>query len=262
MKIRYLIICITIFGTSIAFAQKNLATLQGKIVDVKTGQGVIGAYVKLIQNGEQKDSAFTNFEGVYSIVTEPGVYDVEVSYPGLYSQLTMKMNLYSARISWLNVKMKENKRNRNKILTKDYNTLVRKKDYATAESYRETEYGNFGIDYSLLEMMLDSSKWNSMTRVFLRGKISYEKCGKDAIGVHVKLLQDGKPIASDITDWIGDYSIMAYSITYGMAVTYDIAVACDSCRPQLIKNVIVTENAAPINIKMKKSKHFKKQLIP
>jgi Carboxypeptidase regulatory-like domain len=89
--------------------EAQVATLQGKVTEAKTGDEAINAYIKLLQNGVQKTLVATDFEGNYSLfVAEDGVYDVEVSYVGMATQLTRGVVLKKGEITKLDAKLETN----------------------------------------------------------------------------------------------------------------------------------------------------------
>lgn len=80
---KLLLLSILCFLTIQLLAQKNeTVRIYGKITEEKTGEDAIGAYVKLLRNGEQQYLAATNFEGNFELNILEGKYDVEISYVG------------------------------------------------------------------------------------------------------------------------------------------------------------------------------------
>jgi hypothetical protein len=67
---------------SFAHAQTDsLAVIRGTVTDA-TGEPLIGATLKVWQNGEFQKGAITDFDGNYQIQIVPGKYDLEVNYTG------------------------------------------------------------------------------------------------------------------------------------------------------------------------------------
>jgi|GEM_PF-1712659 len=75
-------------------AQTTQATLKGTLKDSLTREELIGASVKISQNGVFLKGAITDFNGCYRVLLEPGAYDVEFFYTGYISsrriQITVK----------------------------------------------------------------------------------------------------------------------------------------------------------------------------
>jgi len=61
--------------TLISIAQK--ATIRGKIIDKETGETLIGATIVI--EGTTKGTV-TDFDGNYTLITEPGTYNLKISY--------------------------------------------------------------------------------------------------------------------------------------------------------------------------------------
>lgn len=69
------------------FAQKF--KVFGKIIDKETGEELIGAYIVLKVGEEQIAGTSTDIDGTYSLETEPGLYDILISYVS-YNDLRIK----------------------------------------------------------------------------------------------------------------------------------------------------------------------------
>lgn len=132
MKRKYVIGCICMLLSFITFSQASQATLQGKVTDAKTGEELIGAYVKLFRKGVQQAVATSDFEGNYSIVTEPGTYDVQVSYVGCYTQLIKAVILNGGRITSLDTQMEANQGELDKVIVKEYKVPLVQHDNTTS----------------------------------------------------------------------------------------------------------------------------------
>lgn len=86
------------------FAQK--ATINGKVIDAKTGETLIGVTVFI--KGTQKGAA-TDLDGKYTIANlEPGDYSVEVRYISFKTKLIEGVTLKSGEVKTLNVSLQEN----------------------------------------------------------------------------------------------------------------------------------------------------------
>ncbi len=58
------------------------AHISGKLTEEDTGEPLIFANVVAFQNGVQVTGAQTDFDGNYSLIVDPGTYDIEISYVG------------------------------------------------------------------------------------------------------------------------------------------------------------------------------------
>ncbi len=77
---RYFLLSLVFALVSTAtFAQTSIA---GKVTDADSGEELIAANVTLYKEGVLITGVATDFEGNYSINTDPGTYDVEISYIG------------------------------------------------------------------------------------------------------------------------------------------------------------------------------------
>lgn len=74
-------------GNADLFAQK--VKIFGKVIDKETGEDLIGAYIVLKVGEEQKTGTSTDIDGTYSLETEPGIYEIVVSYIS-YNDLIIK----------------------------------------------------------------------------------------------------------------------------------------------------------------------------
>ncbi|MBC7777156.1 MAG: carboxypeptidase regulatory-like domain-containing protein [Phycisphaerae bacterium] len=70
--------------------------LQGTVTD-DSGETLIGATVKVSQNGIFVAGTITDVEGYYSIALAPGIYEVEVNYTGFQTQRLVGVQVFSTR---------------------------------------------------------------------------------------------------------------------------------------------------------------------
>lgn len=63
-----------------ATSVQGQATIRGKVSDGETGEVLLGATVRLMQDGTLKGGAYTDIEGSYTIKAAPGDYQLLVSY--------------------------------------------------------------------------------------------------------------------------------------------------------------------------------------
>ncbi|RMG20429.1 MAG: hypothetical protein D6730_19925, partial [Bacteroidetes bacterium] len=60
--------------------QAQTATIRGHVANGATGEKLIGATVRVLQDGAIKGGAYTDVEGSYTIQVAPGTYNMIVSY--------------------------------------------------------------------------------------------------------------------------------------------------------------------------------------
>ena len=61
------------------------ATIRGKVTDGESGEVLLGATVRLLQEGAMKGGAYTDLEGAYTISSAPGNYTLIISYVSFIS---------------------------------------------------------------------------------------------------------------------------------------------------------------------------------
>ncbi len=100
MKIQLLLLLLLLSKTT--FSQ---TILSGKITDEPTKEDLIGASVKITKGGEVVKGAITQFNGEYRTLLDPGMYNVEVSYPGYKAAKTDSVQVLSNTNNYLNFRM-------------------------------------------------------------------------------------------------------------------------------------------------------------
>ncbi|MEY3249552.1 MAG: hypothetical protein RL742_1595, partial [Bacteroidota bacterium] len=97
--VRSLLLTIALLlGTGAVIAQSTV--LQGKISD-DSGEGLIGATVKVLKGTDVVRGAITDFEGNYRLNLEPGTYDVEFSYTGFSTLRNAGVKVLNGQINFL-----------------------------------------------------------------------------------------------------------------------------------------------------------------
>lgn len=105
-----LLFFVLLFGASAAMAQQSTSTLEGRVTDANTGEGLVFASVTLYKTGETTPvtGGTSDIEGNYSLPNiEPGTYDVEFSFIGYTSQKQTGVLLYAGQVIRLNAKLSE-----------------------------------------------------------------------------------------------------------------------------------------------------------
>ncbi|MEZ4847789.1 MAG: TonB-dependent receptor [Bacteroidia bacterium] len=81
MKLKLIGTLITLLLTSVySFSSVAAGTIRGKVTNGETGEILLGATIRLMQEGLMKGGAYTDVEGNYTIKAEPGVYSLIISY--------------------------------------------------------------------------------------------------------------------------------------------------------------------------------------
>jgi Carboxypeptidase regulatory-like domain len=86
--------------SSTLFGQSSLA---GKIIDYTSAEELIAANVTIFKNGKIFTGVASDFEGNYSLLLDPGFYEVEVSYVGYASFRISGVAVSADRINLLSV---------------------------------------------------------------------------------------------------------------------------------------------------------------
>lgn len=104
MRKLLLSLVLTVMGVAWVSAQTSLT---GSVVDQETKEPLIGANVALKKQGILTDGGVTDIDGNYNIKTDPGTYDVEVSYTGYATQLITGVVVKSGSVNKLNVNLSQ-----------------------------------------------------------------------------------------------------------------------------------------------------------
>lgn len=101
MKLKnLLILLIAVFaGSQLAFSQKGI--VRGKVIDGESGEPMIGATVRLMQDSVMKGGAYTDIEGSYSIENvTPGAYDVLITYVSYAPTLLQAVEVEAGKVAY------------------------------------------------------------------------------------------------------------------------------------------------------------------
>lgn len=81
MKYIYLSICLTLamLGAGMDAAAQT-GTIRGKVIDGGNGEPLLGATIRLMDEGAVKGGAYTDLEGAFTIKAAPGTYSLLTSY--------------------------------------------------------------------------------------------------------------------------------------------------------------------------------------
>ncbi len=101
MKILIPLLFTAIFSLP-AFTQ---TTIIGKVTDGDSGEELIAANVTIFNQGVLVTGVATDFDGNYSIATDPGLYDLEVSYIGYATQRINGVIVHDSRQNLLDIVM-------------------------------------------------------------------------------------------------------------------------------------------------------------
>ena len=95
------------FAVMQVFAQGN-GTLQGKVTDATSNEGLGFATVVVKLNGVQKGGTFTDESGKYKFsALAPGAYDLEVTFTGFSKAVKQGITVNSDKITFVNITMKK-----------------------------------------------------------------------------------------------------------------------------------------------------------
>lgn len=104
MRTLYSVLLLTFFVCLKSFAQTG--ELQGKVIDAETGKGIGFTPVVLLQNGTQRNGAYTDDNGNYVIKPiQPGTYTVKTSFTGFNPVEINGVVISSDKITFQDIKM-------------------------------------------------------------------------------------------------------------------------------------------------------------
>jgi len=99
-----LLLMTALLFSQLIFAQSQ--SIQGKIYDEKTEEGLPFANVVLLQNGIQVSGTTTDLDGNYSFTDlKPGIYDVEAIYVGYLNHKIEGIQISQSQIVPLDLEM-------------------------------------------------------------------------------------------------------------------------------------------------------------
>ncbi len=218
MKLLFTLIT-SCFLMSSLVAQQTV--LQGKITDEETGEELIGANITLYQNGHVVCGASTDFEGNYSIKTNPGVYDLEVSYIGYETQKVRSVDVQN------------NLRHDVKVTTPkgglDLDKIVVRCCYCTIPGINVDE------DIVVPKPVEQTPIPQRPKETLLGGNVVGDESNEALAGVNVSVYQNDEVIAGTSTDAKGKYSLELLPGKYEVVFSY----------------VGYEENAMPLNVSAK-----------
>jgi len=103
MKKYYLIL---LFSFSLIASVVAQATLTGKVTDAATGEELISATVVVTQNGNFIKGQSTDFDGNFSIIVDPEIYDLEISYTGYQPLMITDIQAIEGNATKIDVQLK------------------------------------------------------------------------------------------------------------------------------------------------------------
>ena len=107
VMVRYIILLTLLFLGATMFAQTT-GSLQGKVIDVGSDEGLPFANIVLEKNGTQTTGTQTDFDGNYNFSNvEAGTYDVVVSYVGFPTVKTEGVVISLGKVVRFDIEMEE-----------------------------------------------------------------------------------------------------------------------------------------------------------
>lgn len=101
-RILLLSLSFLLFGVSLV---AQTSSIYGKVTDEETGEDLLYANLILNKNGVYATGGTTDFEGNYSITTDPGTYDVKISYTGYADRVITGVLVKAGQGTKLDIKM-------------------------------------------------------------------------------------------------------------------------------------------------------------
>jgi outer membrane receptor protein involved in Fe transport len=124
---RLFLICISLLTTAAIYAQSG--TLQGKVLDATTGEGIAFANVAVELNGQVITGGMTDFDGKFMIKPIPaGTFDVKASYVGYHPLQYKGVKIMAGKISFQDFKISPSVQQLQEVEVKDYKVPLISKD--------------------------------------------------------------------------------------------------------------------------------------
>jgi len=129
MKKQLLLLASLLMLCTVGWSQ---ASIEGKIVEEGTTEGMIEATVAMYKNGSLIQGTTTDFDGNYAITNlEPGTYDIEVTYLGYQTLRQTGVVLKDGKTNRVNMSLSEEGELLNEVVIKAYKAPLIEQDNTT-----------------------------------------------------------------------------------------------------------------------------------
>ncbi|MDR9397825.1 MAG: carboxypeptidase-like regulatory domain-containing protein [Salibacter sp.] len=128
-----LTVVVILVSQTVMLAQTGQGSIQGKLLDEKTGEPIPFANIVLERNGVQQAGTSTDMDGKYNIKpVEPGTYTLKASFVGYQSKAIQGIKINSGKISFVDVKLSSSVENLEEFEVVDYKVPLIEKDNTSA----------------------------------------------------------------------------------------------------------------------------------
>lgn len=143
----HIIISITLFGLCFSYLTNSTAqtgSLQGKIIDNKTGEGIPFANINLtVPEGNYNDQ--TDFDGIYHLDSIPaGTYSLNISFVG-YKTIVLKQIIVPYQTTVVNVEMMDDSQIIYQFIARDRHYSLKRAETSTGATYTKEEINKMPI---------------------------------------------------------------------------------------------------------------------
>ncbi len=127
---KIILLSLTLLCTTV-WAQSNKTSIAGKISDSSSDEELIAANVAIYKGEILVDGTVTDFEGNYSLLLDPGTYDLVASYVGFAAKRVNGIVVRAGRENKLDVKLEVGGINLEEIAVVDYKIPIIEQDNTT-----------------------------------------------------------------------------------------------------------------------------------
>ena len=129
-RMKYLAFLVTIAGISLAaFTYQANQAITGVVKDGETGEGLLGATLKLMKDDVFVQGTVTDAEGKFRIKAEPGTYTLEVSYIGYETRKLTGLIVESNELTQVEVTLNSSGGALEECVIKEYKVPLREESH-------------------------------------------------------------------------------------------------------------------------------------
>lgn len=204
------------------------ASIQGKIIDAKTGEALPYVNVIIKKDGEFIASGSTDFEGNYLIPVDAGLYELVTYYSG-YPDKSIKNIKASPKVkTYLDIPLEDHY-----MLTPVSTNCFTQK---ALEVSSVDNKNSSTVPFSSLKLNEDILKTNTIDTSKIYGKVTDHDTGEALIYVNIIVTKNGEFVSGGATDFDGNYTFDVKAGKYSIVISYT------GYPDHKITNVTVEEN--------------------
>ncbi len=228
MKVLFILVGL-VFSMMTGFGQ--VSSVYGKIVNRANYEELLYAPIRIEKNGVLVTEGTTDFEGNYSILIDPGIYNIKVSYDGYVTRVITGVIVNKGQGVKLDIKLDSSN-----IDSTDEEIMITSYEKKLKEHYLKYHNQNYNylLDFvrrflseiDLSEIQVESiDKTKSLQNPFAQqssiyGKISDQKTGEELLYAKIILYKNGVFVTEGTTDFEGNYSILIDPGKYDLHIRY------------------------------------------